>query len=113
MWMPSEMPGWADCIISALDITFYKGSDPAKTAGGPAAAASDVEPEVHDVSILDDIFLAFDSELPIVTGGCFRPILNVICIGDDLGLDKTFLEVRMDHRGRLRRLPSTMYGPGP
>ena len=67
---------------------------------------------MHDVAVLDDVFLAFHAHLAGGTNGGFRLILDEVVILDDLGADETFLEVAVDHTGGLRRLVSLADGPG-
>ena len=42
------------------------------------AAQSDIEPEVHDVAFVDDVFLAFESQLPGLFRSGFPPTGYVV-----------------------------------
>ena len=53
----------------------------------------DVEEEVHDVAVLNDILLTFDSELSCSPTSRLRFELDEILIFDDFGANKAFLEV--------------------
>lgn len=57
---------------------------------------SDVEPEVHYITVLHDVVFAFDREPAGVTHGSFAAEADIIVIFDDFGADETFLEVGVD-----------------
>src|SRR3974377_25794 len=62
------------------------------------------EPEMHHVAVRDDVLLAFQPHFARAARAGFATGRNVIVVGDRLRADKAFLEIRMDHAGRLRRL---------
>jgi signal transduction histidine kinase len=73
----------------------------------------DVEPEVHDIALADDVFLALEAQFP----GLLRPRLALvgdeIVVGDDFGANESMLEVRVNDARRLRRRRPRMHRPGP
>lgn len=72
----------------------------------------DVEEEMHDVAVLDDIFLAFGGEL---AGGSYRTFAakcDEIIVLDDFCPDESLLEVRVDDSGGFRSLVSIVDCPG-
>ena len=70
-----------------------------------------VEEEVHDVTILDYVFLAFDSEFSGGAACGFRFEGDEVFVFDDLGADEAFFEVGVDHSGGLRGLVALVDGP--
>ena len=68
---------------------------------------------MHDVAVLDDIFLTFDSHFSGSSYGRFGLVVHVIVIFDDFCADETLLEVAVDNTCGLRSLVSPVYGPGP
>src|SRR5437016_2531705 len=74
-------------------------------------SASDIEPEVHDVAFLHQVFLALQAQLAGLARTGFAPAGEVVREGDDFGADEAALEVGMDCPRRLRRgaraLPGT------
>ena len=67
--------------------------DPA-AAGEPRAL--DVEAEQHHVTVLNDIFLAFRTQLAGVARACLASEFDEVFEGDRLGADETALEVGVD-----------------
>lgn len=65
---------------------------------------SHVEAEVHDVTVLDDVFLAFDRKFAGFADAGLAAQLDVIVVFDDFGTDEAFLEVSMYDAGALRGL---------
>ena len=57
---------------------------------------------MHDVALTDDVFLAFEAHLACFSCAEFAIERDVIVVGDHLGADETFFEIRMDLPGRLR-----------
>ena len=70
-----------------------------------------VETEVHYVTVLYNIILAFHVEFTGITYGCFGTKLNVIIVLDYLGTDKAFLKIGMDNACALRGFPTLAVGP--
>src|SRR5690606_4101960 len=62
---------------------------------------SDVEAEVHDVTVLDDVVLAFQTPLARFLGNGFAVVLDAVVVTDDLCTHDALLEVGMDHARRL------------
>src|SRR5690606_2145381 len=71
-----------------------------------------IEPEVHDVAVLDDIVFAFLARLSRFLGAGLAAVFHIVVIGDGLGLDETLLEIAMYDAGRLRRCCAPADGPG-
>ena len=71
-----------------------------------------VESEVHDISILYDIFLAFHAHLAGFFHGGFRAVVDIVVVFDYFGTDESLLEVGMDHTGTLRGFPAFQERPG-
>ena len=85
-----------------------------RRSGAPEyAIALSVEPEMHDVAVGDDIFLAFQPQLAGIAGAGFAAERDVIGIGDGFGADKALFEIGVDHAGGGRRLGAAVDGPGP
>lgn len=64
----------------------------AAVAEGPLGTACglDVKPEMHHITILDDVFLAFQTPFTGFFGTGFTLELDEIVIGHDFGTDKAF-----------------------
>lgn len=67
---------------------------------------SDVEPEVHDVSILHYVFFAFHAQLSGFAYGGLAAILDEVFVLDNFGADESFFKVGVDNSGTLRSLPA-------
>ena len=78
-----------------------------------AVPGSDVEQEVHQVTVLDDVVLALGAHLSGILGTLLTTALDEVLVGDDLGPDKAFLEVRVDDSGGLGGRIALVDGPGP
>ena len=65
-----------------------------------------VEEEVHDVAVLNNIFLSFDSELSCGSAGCFRLERNEVLVFDYFGADEALFKVCVDYSRCLRCLVS-------
>ena len=63
----------------------------------------DIEAEVHDIAVLDFVFLAFDSHLSGLAHSSLGAVADVVFVLDDLGADEATLEVCMDDACALRR----------
>ena len=72
-----------------------------------------VKQEVHDVTILDSVFLTLCRKLSCGPYGCFGLVVDKILVFDDFGPYKAFFEVGMDDTGRLRSLVALVDGPCP
>lgn len=73
---------------------------------------SDVEAEVHDVAVLDDVFLAFDGHLAGVAYGALAAEAYVVVVLDYFGADEAFLEVGVDDAGAAGCLAAAAECPG-
>src|SRR5262245_26154312 len=71
-----------------------------------------VKPKMHDVTVLDDIVLAFDTHLAGILGALLAATGNEIVITDGLGADEAALEVGVDGACCFRRLGAPVHGPG-
>src|ERR1017187_10546772 len=58
---------------------------------------SDVEPKMHDIGFLHEIFLALESQPAGLPRAGLTAILNVVIEGDDFGANEAALEIRVDH----------------
>ena len=74
-------------------------------------AALDVEPEAHDVAVLDDVIRPFEAHAAGVACSHLA-IGGEIGIGDRFRADKAFLEVGVDLAGCLRGFGSFLDRPG-
>ena len=52
-----------------------------------------IEAEVHDVTILHDVFLAFNAHFSGFAYSGFRSILDIVVVFDDLWKDEYFIKV--------------------
>ena len=66
---------------------------------------------MHDIAVLDDIILAFNSEFACLPARGLTAESDEIFVLDDLGTDEPALEVRMDHTCALRRLSACAERP--
>lgn len=57
------------------------------------SGALDVEPEVHDISILHDVVFAFRSHLAVLLGFNFAACCSIVFVGDYLCADVATLEI--------------------
>src|ERR1700757_3708425 len=73
---------------------------------------SDIEPEVHDVALLDDIVLPLEAQLPGLACAGFPLAGEVVGKGDDLGAYEAALEVGMDHARSLGCRGADAHRPG-
>ena len=71
-----------------------------------------IEPEMDDVAVLDDVFLAFVASLAGLLRAVFAAIGDIVVIGDRVGADEAALEIRMDDAGGLRGLGAARDRPG-
>src|SRR5690348_8571161 len=75
--------------------------------------SSNVEPEVHDIALLDEVLLAFETQLACIARTGFAVAGDVVCERNHLGADEAALEVGVNDCGRLRCSRAYPYGPGP
>ena len=65
---------------------------------------------MHDVAVAQNVFFAFKTQPPGLTGTLLSLILNEIIIRNRLGPDKAPFEIRMNLTCRLRGGRATAYG---
>src|SRR5690606_33280445 len=82
-----------------------------RPGGKRSSSASDVEPEMHHVSLLDDVLLAFETELARLLCALLAFVGDEVLVSDDLGANEPLLEVGVDHAGGLRRRRADADGP--
>jgi len=70
-----------------------------------------IKQEVHNVSVGNNVILAFCTHYSRSATGGFRFVLHKILVGDNFGTDKTLLKVCMNNPCRLRCLPPRMNRP--
>ena len=58
---------------------------------------------MKDVTILGDVVLTFDSQLPGIFSSSLTPTFDVIIVGDGLSSNESTFKISMDSPGRLRR----------
>ena len=63
-----------------------------------------VKQEVHNITILHNVLLALDTDLTHITASLLGAKHNIIIILDNLGTDKTSLEIGMDNTCSLGSL---------
>ena len=66
---------------------------------------------MHNITIFNDVFFAFDANLAGVTASLLRAKCYIISILDNLGTNKTLLEVGVDNARSLRCFCATRIGP--
>jgi hypothetical protein len=71
-----------------------------------------MEPDVQDISILNDVFFPFYPDEPFFPGRWHGPRGYKIVIGDDFCPDEPPLHVRMNSSGSLGYVGSARNGPG-
>src|SRR3546814_148499 len=84
---------------------------PRRRSSASASKHLDVEPDLHDVAVLDDVVLALDAELPDLLGLVPRAELEELVPVDDLGPDEAALEVAVDDARALGCLVARAEGP--
>ena len=70
-----------------------------------------VEFKVEDVTVLDDIGLAFLTQFAVIACTGFTAKGDEIVIGDGFGLDETAFKIGMDHTGGIRCGCAGIYRP--
>src|SRR5690554_4546791 len=71
-----------------------------------------VEPEMDNVAIFDDVFLAFQTPLAGILGAGFALVLHEIIVADDFGADESPLEIGVNYGGGLGGSGADFHGPG-
>ena len=71
---------------------------------------SDIEAEMHYIAILNDIILAFQTELSGFPDLDFTAVCEKILTVVDLRTDETFFEIRMDYSGTAGSLACLLHG---
>ena len=61
-----------------------------------------VETEVHDVTVLHDVFFAFYAQFSSFFHCCFRTVPDIIIVFYHFRTDESFFKIGMDHTGTLR-----------
>src|SRR5215831_19074907 len=85
------------------------GSSPnfkAKSPNGiPAPCSLDIKPEMHDVAVLDDVFAALETHLPMILRAVLAVAGDEVRICDHFGANEPLLEIGVDDargfRGRV------------
>ena len=67
---------------------------------------------MHDIAVLDDVFLAFEAHFAGFLGALFAVVGDEIVVADDFGADEAFFEVGVDDAGCLRGGVAFVDGPG-
>ena len=83
---------------------------PRRASGGVGArmavistlVALHIEPEVHHVAVLDDVFFAFDPEFADFAAAFLTAMADKVVVAHDLSLNEAALKVGVDDASRLR-----------
>ncbi len=67
---------------------------------------------MHDITLTDDVFLAFEAQLADFARAALTTVGDVVGIGDDFGTDEAALEIGMNHARGLRCGRSGAHRPG-
>ena len=70
-----------------------------------------VEPEVHDVALIDNIVLALQPEDPLVLAPRDAVVGGKVVVRGRLSADEALLEVGVDHSGGLGGCHALLDGP--
>src|SRR5262245_27490885 len=105
--MNCEAPCFETRSFGAL-LSMRRGYD----ASAAREEASGGEAEVQHVAVLDDVVLAFESELAGIARARFAIERDVIVVGDCLGAYEALLEIGVDDARRLLRPRASRHGPG-
>src|SRR5205814_8835634 len=70
------------------------------------------EPEVDDVTVLDDVVLALEPQLPRLAAPRLAPEAHELVVGDHLGADEAALDVAVDLARRLEGRRAAADRPG-
>src|ERR1043165_6355341 len=76
-----------------------------------AIAISNVEAEVHYISILHQVFLALNAQPAFILSTLLTSKGDVVIVAYYFSLDKALLKIGMDHASCLRCLPTSVDGP--
>src|SRR5262245_22417327 len=79
------------------DVSWRRSSSPAR------ARSSDIEPEQHDVSVLDDVFLALGPNDAFLARALPTAIGHEFIVANGLSTDEPALEVGVNRAGRHGR----------
>ena len=71
----------------------------------------DIEAEMDNITVLDDVFLAFQAPLPGILAALFAFVLDEIFVAHHLGPNEAFFEIRVYHACCLRRRGAYADGP--
>src|SRR5512147_2149967 len=83
-----------------------------RSASAFVSIALDVEAEVQHVAVLDDVVLALDAEHAGGAAARLTLVRDEVGVRHHLGADEAALEIGVDDRRRLRRLPAALDRPG-
>ena len=67
---------------------------------------------MHDIAILNEVFLAFDAKSAIVAASGFGAVLSEILVGDHFCLNESSFKISVNHTCSLRCLPAMLDSPG-
>ena len=67
---------------------------------------------MHDVTVLDDILFAFQTELAGFLGAAFSVATDIIVISNGFGPDEALLKVGVNDAGSRRSFCAARDGPG-
>lgn len=68
----------------------------------PGLGKSHIKAEMHNVTVLDNVFFAFYGEFAGFFYSCFASKVYVVVVFDDFCSDKAFFKVGVDYSGTLR-----------
>ena len=66
---------------------------------------------MHHIAVLDDVILAFDTQLAGILGTVFTTVFNEIIIVYGFGTNEAALEISVDDAGGLRCGSPDLHGP--
>ena len=95
------------------ELTRQKARGAAAPSSSRTARGLHVEPEQDDIAVLDDVFLAFGTDQPLLPGGGHGAAGHEIVVSDHFRADKAALKVGVDLAGGLGCLSPLGDGPGP
>ena len=71
-----------------------------------------IKPEVHDISVLNDVLFTFHVHFAGFFHSSFRTVMNEIVIFNDFGANETFFKIGVNNSGALRGFPTLVKCPG-
>src|SRR5690554_4043353 len=74
---------------------------------------SDIKSKMHNISVMNNIFLTFNCNFSVITACCLGFIPHKILQLYDLCFYKTFLKIRMDNARGGGSFPAFFDGPCP